>query len=475
MTKPRPAFTHGSLQRKAVLTFIALLLVLCVMQPDDVIPQLQKHQGQLELCCKKEEDDPREQRKAIQTREKFCLEFSLGGFNFNSSGRAEAVTRNVTTCLIHSFSPYIERQAAERFLDPAHDNIYYANSPAIVWFQDEIVLVSRIWLDREIYNPQTWPANDFADNWLYMQRFNLFMKPTSPGEILGIPSPKQFWVGDGPIEPRIFKVQGRLFINFNSAMSFNLDSFFDFTVLWDVQKNKPIIPRIRGGSPMMNTTDTVPRDKHWMPLIANDELYFVYNLDPLRILKCTLDGDCYFEYEELTKERFVFDHSFSHLRGGTPFELWDWPYYIGLGHTTLYKVTNNHRHYTAHLIVLCVDPYRIVYVSNDLKIHPWIYQRMPIVRARYIDEGFIFPVGLIIETKDTIAIGVHVNDHSSVILRLKGMRAMMKNILYQDEINKPLRGPPAGFLQIHIHEVMANLTRTAFVHRNLHLERMKNL
>jgi len=55
----------------------------------------------------------------------------------------------VSTCLVHSFSPHVERQAARRFLDPARDNVYYANSPAITWFNDELVLVSRVWLDRE--------------------------------------------------------------------------------------------------------------------------------------------------------------------------------------------------------------------------------------------------------------------------------------------------------------------------------------
>ena len=408
----------------------------------------------------------------IQTRERMCLEFEFGGSTFNATGRVKDVSTSLTTCLIHSFSPYIEREAAKRFLDPAHDNKYYANSPAMVWYHGELVLVSRIWLDRETYNPETWPANDFADNWLYMQRFNRFMKPTSEGSILGIPAPKQFWVGDGPIEPRIYKVQDKLFINFNSAMAFNLDSFFDYTVIWDVEKSTPIVPRIKGGSPMLNTTDPIHRDKHWMPLVEDDQLYFVYNLDPLRILKCSPEGSCYFRFQERSKHDFVFHHSFSHLRGGTPFEVWKWPYYIGIAHTTLYKENNMHRHYTAHLVVLCVSPYRIVYISNDIKIHPWIFQRMPIVRTLYIDEGFIFPVSLIIETKNTLAVGVHVNDHSSVVMRIKGVEALMNEVIHLDCDEEPLRGPPIGYVQTHIHSVMQNLTHTRFVHHNIILERV---
>ena len=59
------------------------------------------------------------------------------------------VRGDVTSCLIHSFSPHVEREAARRFLDPARDNHYYANSPAITWDDHQLVLVSRVWLDRE--------------------------------------------------------------------------------------------------------------------------------------------------------------------------------------------------------------------------------------------------------------------------------------------------------------------------------------
>jgi len=68
---------------------------------------------------------------------------------FDEGGRGAEVHGAITSCLVHSFSPHVEREAARRFLDPARDNVYFANSPAITWFGDELVLVSRIWLDRE--------------------------------------------------------------------------------------------------------------------------------------------------------------------------------------------------------------------------------------------------------------------------------------------------------------------------------------
>ena len=167
---------------------------------------------------------------------------------------------------------------------------------------------------------------------------------------------------------------------------------------------------------------------------------------------------------QVNKEKFIFEHSVSHLRGGTPFELYKWPYYISVAHSTMYKKENHHRYYSAHIVVLCVEPYRIVYVSNDIKIHDEIYSRIPIVRWKYIDEGFIFPVGLITETKDVHTIGVHVNDHSSVLIRLRGIAALMHSIMQQDQRQPIKHGPPIGYLHKHIHDTMEKVTGKEFVH-----------
>jgi len=93
---------------------------------------------------------------------------------------------------------------------------------------------------------------------------------------------------------------------------------------------------------MVNATEEndMPRDKHWMAFVEPDDsalrqLHFVQNLDPLRILRCSLDGSCEFIQRDeqsaaATQQEagFIFRDSFSHLRGGTPFELYRWPYFI---------------------------------------------------------------------------------------------------------------------------------------------------
>lgn len=70
---------------------------------------------------------------------------------FDANGSYAHLEHTMASSLCHSFSPYVEREAARRFLDPARDNVYFANSPAVEWWHRQLVLVSRIWLDRERY------------------------------------------------------------------------------------------------------------------------------------------------------------------------------------------------------------------------------------------------------------------------------------------------------------------------------------
>lgn len=404
--------------------------------------------------------------QSILTRERLLFDYEQGGTHFVASGRNFDLSSEVTMSLVHSFSPYVEREAAKRFLDPAHDNVYFANSPAVLWHQGELILVTRIWLDREKYEPKKdWPANHFADNFLYTQKFDHRMRPVSNGSIIGIPSPKQWWVGDGPIEPRLTQVKGHVLVSFNAAMAFNHETPMDYTALWDLGENYVIVPQIEGGTPMVNATekDDMPRDKHWMALIQHDELYFVHNLDPLRVMKCTLRGYCSFVHNEKDNSGFIFQHHISHLRGGTPFEHYSGEYFISIAHSTMYKTSNHHRFYTAHLVVLHVNPYRIVYVSDHLQVHPQVYRDAPMVRWRWIDDGFIFPVGLIIENKDSIIIGVHVNDFSSVLLRMRGVAKLMESVIQLDQRQNSGKGPPIGCLHKHVHDREANLTTLGFV------------
>ena len=66
---------------------------------------------------------------------------------------------------------------------------------------------------------------------------------------------------------------------------------------------------------MLNATEKndMPRDKHWMALVQNDQLYFVHNLDPLRIMHCDLDAYCESVHNEVRSLDFTHFHFINQL------------------------------------------------------------------------------------------------------------------------------------------------------------------
>ena len=76
---------------------------------------------------------------------------------------------------------------------------------------------------------------------------------------------------------------------------------YDSTFIWDLTHSKGIFPKIKGGQPMLNNSEGFPRDKHWSALVNGSQLYFTYNLDPLRVIQCHTereDADCHFVHKE---------------------------------------------------------------------------------------------------------------------------------------------------------------------------------
>ena len=413
---------------------------------------------------KEEKENVKNYHILVNTTKK--LNFSLGGAVFNETGVAGYVSVRVESGLLHSFSPEMEKAASQRVLDPVGDNIYFANSPAITWFQGKLVVLLRIWLDLEKYEKsKNWPVNQFEDNYFFMQSFDAHLNPLNSGSFLGIPTPK-FVIGGGPIEPRVFKVGDKLFASFNAAMALNRSYTVDLTTFWDFQESKPIIPHISGGNEILKKVKKghVPRDKHWMPFMVKKKLYFVKNLDPLVVLVCELNGNCSIVHNEDPKNAFDFHPLNHHIRGGTPLELYKFPYYIGFAHVTLFKMDNT-RYYTANLIVFCSEPYRLVFVSDPIQIHPDIFAATPMVRPMYIKDNFIFPVGIILEDPDSVVLGAHVNDHSSMLFRIEGMQKLMDKIIAKDTKYSSRKGPHVNFIQKYLFQRAGNLTHKRFLEK----------
>jgi len=214
-------------------------------------------------------------------------------------------------------------------------------------------------------------------------------------------------------------------------------------------------PLISEGNPLLKNHDEykVPRDKHWSPYMHNGQLYFIYSLDPLRIMACDRHSKCSFTHNESGND-YKFEQANDSLRGGTPTLHYKDDYYITIAHSTLFinktKVDPQldwKRFYTVNLVVLKVieSNHRVVYLSSPIEFNEKFMSQVPIVREKYIKHNFLFPVTLLIENQDNIIIGGHVNDHSSYLFRMSGLSELMRKIMTGSE-SLSETGPKPGAL-----------------------------
>ena len=190
-------------------------------------------------------------------------------------------------------------------------------------------------------------------------------------------------------------------------------------------------------------------------------------MDPLIIMKCTLTGQCNFVHSKGNHgQQYNLKIKALHLRGGTKLEKYEYPYYVGVAHSTFYQFKNGRlfSFYRSHIIVLCVEPFRIVYVGDDIKLDKEIFKHVAMIPEWVEKENpFMYPVSLIMESKDSFLIGAHLNDYKSVLLRLKGMKTLMKGVISHDRQQKGKFGPPPGSLQKHVLYITQNQTKMEFV------------
>ena len=409
-------------------------------------------------------------RVKIQKLGKYIHKFKLTGTVFNEHGKAVEITSKATSSALQNLSPRIEKEAAKSVIDPAGDQVFFVLAPAMQYFEGKIHLVTRIWLNKERYVADFFikknmkrTLNDIQDNWLYTETLNTALEPVTYGQILGIPMDKKLEMSDGTLEPRMFQIRDRLFITFNANIQYPGIGHLDTTFLYDLQRHDVFIPNITGlTKSATQDSEYFPTDKAWMALIQNDELYFVHNLDPLYVMKCDLEAKCYWVHKQQNKNTFIHqnDPYVGSLRGGSPFEHYFGNYYISVAHNTLRKGTSYKRFYTTHLILLYArapSTYRIVYISGDLEFHPRMMTsiEMQATKKDDMDESFLFPLSLIIESQDSIIIGGHINDVWSIILRVEGLESHLKKVIEVDERLGPRDSPPIGYLQRYLRDMHA--------------------
>ena len=244
----------------------------------------------------------------------------------------------------------------------------FIKSPSLIWHNDKLIITFRIRLKMSsvTFNGKVehW-CQGYRCNHIYMKKFDRYLNPIGEGELTTIKTPQgPFASRNGPHDARLFQINGRAYSLFATGY---LNGWI--SGIWDYQKRTHFIPEFQ--KQLIQNGHTI-FEKNWVPIVINNTLYIIRHLDPLHVIKCNIYKRCEFIRNDTDAFEYkMIDHQVP-LRGGTSFELYKYPYYLGIGHSTIYNGSN--RHYSSHLMVVCIEPeFRIVYVGDPIEINRTIY------------------------------------------------------------------------------------------------------
>ena len=264
-----------------------------------------------------------------------------------------------------------------------------------------------------------------VQNYLYLKKYNLSFVSKGTGQIIGVPTPQGKNKNlNGSHDARLFKMNGGIY----ALMAVSYGGGW-MSIIWDFQSNRPYVPTFQKHI-VLKGKNTF--EKNWCPLVTNNTLYILRNMDPLQILKCENLSRCTFYVNDTDALTFRLDDKKCPLRGETGFLEYEYPYYIGIGHTTNLRATS--RFYRAHIVVLSVErEFRVVYVSDPIQVNSKVFKLFAGSEFwSVVENNFIFPVGLVLENRDSILLGAHVNDQGSGLFRIQGLKSLLSKVIDTD-------------------------------------------
>lgn len=205
----------------------------------------------------------------------------------------------------------------------------------------------------------------------------------------------------------------------------------------------------------LKNTKLLRTEINWIPLDVGGKLYYTYSLDPLRVMKCNqLTAVCQFVYEQDGAAQHPFVYSSDHLRGGTPWVLYQYPYYISVGHNVVVTKSPylDYSVYNSNIMVLSVAPWRLVYVSGNIEYdNDWLNSTR-VIRNQTIIDSFFYPSGILLRNDDVIDVSGHLNDAAGYILRLRGIKKLLDEVMSRDNVNTDQSIPQVRTVQQYVME-----------------------
>ena len=351
-----------------------------------------------------------------------CIKYTLNGTLFGVKGTSRILNKEVEMCHLKSFEA-ISGDFRTTFLEPDNNFNFSFSSPSFLWVDNKLALTIRLKFHSKVFKG----CYNYLCNHIHFGYYDEYLRPIGQPDIITLRTP---YIPSGRAQIRMGPHDGKLLQLNNSLYSLFATGSGESWIssIWDFQRQQFFTPRFEK---LLMDTKRIISEKNWVPVVVKDELYIIRYLDPLQVMKCKIHEDCRFVHNNTDALASAMDDRTSPLRGGTEFKEYQYPYYISIAHAT-YVNMEGKRTYEAYLVVLCVEPFKIVYVSDNLHVKEELFKGTK-PRWQAVVGDFIFPTGLIIEDKDSVVIGAHANDAFSMLLRLKGIQPIVESVIESDK------------------------------------------
>jgi len=301
--------------------------------------------------------------------------------------------------------------------------------------------------------------DDDKENYYYAERININHRN---GFKLGRKNTDEFRMAGFETnvdDPRLVCYRNKIYIIFNAP------SVFPYTErcmgISEFGNWSPKFLRIRDIPPNFV-------EKNWTPFVKDDQLLFLYNHDPLIVIKYDVsneEGICDIIYIQDNIKLPINTNDNNYLRGGSNMIQYHCnncvKYYITASHDRIFY-KDRYNHFT-RFVLLDTNKWKIVYVSKPIK---YVYDRDDFIRIENTNILYDYCQDYYNTKTYLIQYPTSISHKSENIYYLTMFVSEKKSLLYEiildiDEINKSLQHYELGEIQNRVKEEMIQLIDAA--------------
>lgn len=350
--------------------------------------------------------------------------------------KRRALSFVVSSCVVLHLAESFETAIRKASFHPLGE-VISVMSPAVLKRTDEkLDIYCRIWSEAwKGVKQRPRPMQRIVTNSMWVSTYSLNTRFLSSAKSVGIVPSIVMDGEDGPQDVRAFSVNLTDYLIFNAYIKNNggLCLFTESEFIWNVREREVIPIKLHGRllSDRMCAKAKRPHDKNWSPLVHSGRVFFVRFFEPLQVLECHFpSGDC-----SVVHGPENFDGPATQMRGGTPFVQLQGNYYWSLTHRAFHETASSPvRSYYMYLVVLRVFPFRVVFVSDHIKVDPAVLRTK--FRPWWTQQNFAFPTSLFSIDHDSAIVGLHVNDFHSYLMKITGLQQLFKIVNAEVERNE---------------------------------------